>query len=112
MGKSYSTKGMVSLFTIDNFINKVYISDYMNEYVSLWLSILAHIGSTMKILIKFGLISCDVNNFEKQELYIKPKMNKKPFHIVERNTNLLDLVYSNLSEFNGMLIHGEISISL
>lgn len=65
MGKGYSIKGMVKLCTIDNIINKVSIFTYMLESVSLWRSRLSHIGiSTMKRLIKSGLISRDVNNLK------------------------------------------------
>ena len=33
-------------------------------------------------------------------------MIKKPFQGVERSTNLLDLVHSDICEFNGMLTKG------
>lgn len=76
----------------------------MIESVSLWYNILAHISiSTMKRLINSDLILCDVNNFKICEMCVKSKMIKKHFHIIERNTNLIDLVRSYLCEFNGML---------
>ena len=34
------------------------------------------------------------------------KMIKKPFHSVERSTNVLDLVHSDICELNGMLTRG------
>lgn len=104
----YFVEGVVKLCTIVNTMNKVYIYFYMIEFVSLWHSRLAHIGiNTMKRLIKSSLTSCGVNNFEKYEICVK-----KPFHDVERNTNLLDLVHSYLCEFNDILTRGEICISL
>jgi hypothetical protein len=37
-------------------------------------------------------------------------MTTKAFPKVERNTNLLKLVYSDICELNGILIRGEIDI--
>ena len=68
---------------------------------------LAHIGfSTMKRLIKCGLISCKSDKLDKCEICVKSKMIKKPFYSVERNSKLLDLIHSDICEFNGMLTHG------
>lgn len=51
----YSMEGMIKLCTINNIINKVSISAYMIEVVSLWHKILSHIGiNTMKRLIESG----------------------------------------------------------
>jgi hypothetical protein len=41
---------------------------------------------------------------------IQEKMTTKVFSKVERNTNFLKLVYSDLYELNGILIRGEIDI--
>ncbi|RVW77298.1 Retrovirus-related Pol polyprotein from transposon TNT 1-94 [Vitis vinifera] len=68
---------------------------------------LAHVGlSTIKRIVKCGLIACDTKKFEKCEICVKSKMIKKPFHSVERSSNLLDLVHSDLCELNGMLTRG------
>jgi hypothetical protein len=99
VGKGYFTEEMIKLCTIDNIINEIYNSAYMLESVSLWHNRLAHSGiSSMKRLIKYGLISCNINDFKKCELCVKSNMIKKHFKSVERNTNLLDLVHSDLCE--------------
>ncbi|RVW62312.1 Retrovirus-related Pol polyprotein from transposon TNT 1-94 [Vitis vinifera] len=68
---------------------------------------LAHVGlSTIKRIVKCGLIACNTKKFEKCEICVKSKMIKKPFHSVERSSNLLDLVHSDLCELNGMLTRG------
>ena len=36
----------------------------------------------------------------------KRKITKKPFSTAERNTNLLDLIHSDICEFNGVLTRG------
>ena len=37
---------------------------------------------------------------------VKSKMIKKPLYSVERSSNLLDLIHSDLCELNGMLTRG------
>ena len=109
VGKGYSTEGMVKLCTNDNVSinNKSVSSAYIVDSISLWHGRLAHIGiGTMKRMVKCGLIECDVKNFNKCEICTKSKMIKKPFHSVERSTNLLDLVHSDICEFNSMLTRG------
>jgi len=44
--------------------------------------------------------------FDKCEICAKSKLIKKPFPSVKRNSNLLDLVHSDICEFNGMLTRG------
>ena len=49
-------------------------STYMidSNYITLWHSRVAHIDiSTIKRIIKCGLLSCDTNGFEKCEICIK-----------------------------------------
>ena len=60
----------------------------------------------MKRLVKHGLISCKIDEFNKCEICVKSKMVKKPFHSVERSSNLLDLVHSDICELNGILTRG------
>ena len=70
IGKGYSYNGMIKLCTVDNAdiaaINKSSHSAYMLDSVSLWHDRLAHVGiSTMKRLVKHGLISCNIDEFNK-----------------------------------------------
>lgn len=66
VGKGYSAEGMINLCTTDNIINEIFNSAFMLEYIYLWHSRSTHIGiSTMNRLIKFGLISCNIHDFEK-----------------------------------------------
>ena len=52
------------------------------------------------------MIASDVKEFENCDICVKSKMIKKPFHNVERSSNLLDLIHSNLCELNDMLTRG------
>uniref|UniRef100_F6H3T4 ABC transporter G family member 40 n=1 Tax=Vitis vinifera TaxID=29760 RepID=F6H3T4_VITVI len=109
VGKGYSCDGMIKLSTNDNINKMTSTSAYMCDSNSLilWHNRLAHVGlSTIKRIVKCGLIACDTKKFEKCEICIKSKMIKKPFHSVERSSNLLDLIHSDLCELNGMLTRG------
>ena len=69
VGKDYSTRGMIKLSVITNdqlnVINKDVSFAYVVDSLSLWHNILAHIGiSTMKKMIKYDLISCNINEFK------------------------------------------------
>lgn len=66
VGKGYSAERIIKLCTIDNIINEISNFAYMLESISLWHSRLTHINiSTMNILIKSGLISRSIHDFEK-----------------------------------------------
>ena len=62
--------------------------------------------NSIKRMIKSGIISCDINNFQKCELCVKSKMTKKPFQSIDRNSNLLDLIHSDICELNDILTRG------
>lgn len=52
------------------------------------------------------MILCNINDLGRCELCVTSKRIKRPFKSVERHINLLDLVHSDLCEFNGRLTHG------
>ena len=108
VGKGYSFDGMIKLCTNDNF-NKVASNSASmcdSNSLSLWHNKLRHVGlSTIKMIVKCGMIVCDVKEFKNVKC-VKSKMIKKPFYSVERSSNLLDLIHSDLCELNGMLTRG------
>jgi transposase InsO family protein len=58
-------------------------------------------------MCKHGYISYQHNNNKnKCEVCTQAKMTKKPFPKVERNSQLLKLVHSDICEINGMLTRG------
>ena len=52
-----------------------------------------------------GLIPRLSKDFEKCETCSQAKITKKPYKSVVRNTELLELIYSDLCEFEGILNH-------
>ena len=88
--------------------NKSDVSVYMLDSISLWHQRLGHIGLNFtKRMISHGMISCKINDFQKCELCVKSKIIKKSFKSVDRNTNLLNLIHSDICELNGMLTRCE-----
>ena len=57
-------------------------------------------------MCKHDYISYQHNNKNKCEVCIQAKMTKKPFPKVERNSQLLELVHSDICEINGILTRG------
>lgn len=57
-------------------------------------------------MVTCGLINYDVKDFNKYEICVKSKVIKQLFSSVEGNSNMLDLVLSDLCSFNGMLTRG------
>ena len=97
VGKGYSCDGMIKLYTNDNFnkvaSNSVYMCD--SNSLFLWYNRLGHVGlSTIKRIVKCGMIACDVKEFLKCKICVKSKIIKKSFHSVEISSNLLDLIHS------------------
>jgi len=100
VGKGYNCNGMCKL-SIDK-IN--YVSAYIVESDScLWHARLGHLNcSSLNYMSKNGYISY-ITQHIKCEICIQAKMTKKPFRKVERSTELLDLIHSDLCELNGEL---------
>ena len=104
VGKGYSCDGM---FKLNIIMNKVNNSAYIVESFDTWHARLAHLNfRALKYMSKHDLISCNNYDHEKCEICIQAKLTKKPFPKAERNTQLLDLVHSDICEYNGVLTRG------
>ena len=103
VGKGYSCDGMFKLC-----INKNNVSVYIvDASYSLWHGRLAHTNhKTLQFMSKHGLISFKDNVEKRCETCIQAKMTRLPFPKAERNNELLDLVHSDVCEFNGFLTRG------
>jgi hypothetical protein len=55
---------------------------------------------------KHSLISYKRDNNEKCEIYIQTKMTKKPYPKIHRNSQILELIHSDICELNGILTRG------
>ena len=107
VGKGYTDDGMFKL-NLDG-INEINdIAVYHVDSSTLWHARLAHLGfSSLQYMQKHGYLSIkDDIKKDKCEIFAQAKIIRKPFSKVERNTQLLDLVHSNIYEFNGILTRG------
>jgi hypothetical protein len=80
-------------------INEINVSSsYMVESTSfIWHGRLGHLNYRyLKYMCKHGYISYQHDNNDKCEVCIQSKMAKKPFSKVERNSQLLELVHSDI----------------
>ena len=105
VGKSYACDGIFKL-NIEN--NKAFTSSvYMLSSINFWHARLCHINSRyIGIMSSLGLIPRLSKDFEKCETCNQAKITKKPHKSVVRNTELLELIHSDLCEFEGILARG------
>ena len=104
--KGYACDGMFKLNVGNN--NKAYTSSiYVLSSVNFWHAHLCHINSRyVGIMSSLGLIPRLSKNFEKCETCSQAKITKRPHKNVVRNTELLELIHSDLCEFEGILTRG------
>nr|GEW46910.1 hypothetical protein [Tanacetum cinerariifolium] len=63
-------------------------------------------GVTMKDTLKQGIISYNGEHKDKCEICVQAKMKRKPFPKVDRQSEMLELVHSDICELNGQLTRG------
>ena len=102
MSKGYACDGM---FKLNDENNKVSTSSvYMLSSINFWHASLCHINSRyVGIMSNLGLIPRLSKDFEKCETFSQAKITKRPYKSVVRNTELLELIHSNLCEFEAIL---------
>uniref|UniRef100_A0A2N9JAE7 CCHC-type domain-containing protein n=1 Tax=Fagus sylvatica TaxID=28930 RepID=A0A2N9JAE7_FAGSY len=105
VGKGYSCNGMYKLSLI---INKNDVGcAYIVDSSLLWHARLGHLNfKYMKYMSKHGLISYKQDVNDKCEICIESKIRKKPFPSTNRDSQLLELVHSDVCELNGILTRG------
>ena len=79
-------------------------SVYMLSSINFWHAHLCHINSRyVGIMNSLGLIPRLSKDFEKCETCSQAKITKRPHKTIVRNTELLELIHSDLCEFEGIL---------
>ena len=102
VGKGYACDGMFKL-NIENNISSA-SSIYMLSFMNFWHARLCHINNRyVGIMSNIGLIPRLTKDIEKCEACNQAKITKRPHKNVERNTKLLELIQTNLCEFEGKL---------
>ena len=106
VGKGYMSEGLFKLNVfndnvIASTINKSFMSSaYIVESCELWHSRLGHVNyrsmykmANLGLLPKFG-----INKTHKCEICVESKFARKPFKSIERSSELLELVHSDLCD--------------
>ena len=103
VGKGYSCNSVYKLSLI---INKSDVGcAYIVDSSLLWHARLEHLNfKYMKYMSKYGLIPYKQDVHNKCEICIESKIRKKPFLSTNRDSQLLELVHSDVCELNGILI--------
>ena len=102
VSKGYMTNGLfkMNVMTVkrDFNNNKASTSIYLIESFTLWHDRLGHVNNkTLKMLINMNLLpSFSIDFKHKCEVCVEAKMAKPPFHSIERNTEPLDLIHSDI----------------
>ena len=78
------------------------------ESTNPWHGRLGHVNSqSIKRMMNLNLIPrSSINVKEKCQVCVQAKQPKKLFKSVEKNTKLLELIHSDIYEYNGVLTHG------
>ena len=75
--------------------------------INFWHAHLSHINRRyVGIVSSLGIIPRLSKDFEKYETCDQAKITKKPHKSIVRNTELFELIHSNLCEFEGILTRG------
>ena len=105
VGKGYAYDGMFKLKFENNKASTS--STYMLYSINFWHACLCHINSRyVRTMSSLGLIPRLPNFFEKYETCSQAKITKMPHKSVVKNTELLELIHSNLCEFEEILTSG------
>ncbi|GJW92555.1 retrovirus-related pol polyprotein from transposon TNT 1-94 [Tanacetum coccineum] len=114
VGKAYACDGMFKL-NINKITSSAYLPDcnFISNFniecstFNLWHNRLGHINyRTMKDMLKQGIISYNGEHKDKCEICVQAKMKRKPFPKVDRQSEILELVHSDICELNGQLTRG------
>ncbi|GKA50159.1 retrovirus-related pol polyprotein from transposon TNT 1-94 [Tanacetum coccineum] len=114
VGKAYVCDGMFKL-NINKITSSAYFPDCNFTFsfniecstFNLWHNRLGHINyRTMKDMLKQGIISYNDEHKDKCEICVQAKMKRKPFPKVDRQSEILELVHSDICELNGQLTRG------
>ncbi|KAL2232101.1 UNVERIFIED_CONTAM: Retrovirus-related Pol polyprotein from transposon TNT 1-94 [Sesamum indicum] len=105
VGKGYLDDGLFKV-RVDN--NKIDVSDsiILNvESSTLWHSRLGHLNfNSIKRMMNLNLIpSQNIERNHKCQVCVEAKQVRKPYQSIERDSEILDLVHTDICEFNGVL---------
>ena len=108
VGKGYSLDGLFKLSINEMKLVSLYI-DSLNvvESSNLWHARLGHLNyATLKYMTSHDYFNCKHDYVNKCEICAQAKITRKPFPKANRETQILDLVHTDICELNGKLTRG------
>jgi len=100
VGKGYLTEGLFKLnvMVVDS-MNKITASSYLLESNDLWRIRLGHVNyKTLRKLINLEVLPKVECNKSKCQICIESKFVKHPYKYIERNSNPLDLIHTDICD--------------
>ncbi|PHT44480.1 hypothetical protein CQW23_13638 [Capsicum baccatum] len=100
VGKGYLTEGLYKMNLMNVEINKISSSSYLLESYDLWHERLGHVNykKTLRKLINLDVLLNFECNKSKCQTCVESKYAKHPYKSVERNSNPLDLVHTDICD--------------
>ena len=110
VGKGYAADGLFKLnvMTVVNNINESTSSAYLLESSNVWHGRLGHVNyDSMRRLINLGHIpSFQIDSQHKCEICVEAKLTRSSFQTVERSTEPLDLIHSDVCALKSVQTRG------
>ena len=107
VAKGYMCEGLFKLnVTVDSVFNVVNYSAYLSDSLYLWHSRLGHVNfASLRRLMNLGDIPKLPANVEhKCEICVESKFKRKSFQSIQRSTEILVLIHTNLCDLKGIQI--------
>ena len=99
VGKGYLTEGLYKMNVMTVEINKSSNSSYLLESYDLWHERLGHVNyKTLRKLINLEVLPNFECNKSKCQTCVESKYAKHPYKSVERNSNPLDLIHTDICD--------------
>ena len=93
---------------VPSVINKNTSSSYLLESSNLWHGRLGHVnyGYLHRLINMECLPKFDIDSNHKCEICVEAKLSKTPFHSIERSTEPLELIHSDICDFKSIQTRG------
>ena len=103
--KVYLNHVMIKSLDVDVVSTFVFVAYNVVDSSNLWHGRLGHINfNSLKRMMNLKLIpNYAIDNSKRCDICVQAKQLKKPFKSVVRDSEILDLVHSDICEFNGIL---------
>lgn len=108
VGKDYLNDGLFKFNVIAVDMNKDFASSYLLESKFLWHECLGHVNNkTLRKLINLNILPKFECNKSKCQICVESKNAKHPYKSVERNSNPLELIHTDICDMKSTPSRGK-----